>query len=75
MAKTAAEKFEMVQQALAQGKTVYFCTMTHVTKIDAKVAAKFAAVGREVVRLKNGALQIAEGRRMVNADYCAIRIA
>lgn len=70
----ANAKLEMVEKALAEGRTVYFCTALRITKITPKNAAAWAAEGSPLVRVRNNELQIREGRRMVNADYCSIRV-
>lgn len=70
----AAQKLEMIRKAWAVGKTVYFCTALRITKLTARNAAKFESTGRPVVRVRDGSLQMVEGRRYVCADYCAIRV-
>lgn len=72
---TAIEKLAMIESALAQGRTVYLSTATRATKLTAKVAAKWTAIGRPVVKVKGTSLYLANGKSYVCADYCAISIA
>lgn len=71
---TATEKLEKITAALDAGSTVYLQTYTRTTKITAKNAAKFAAAGNPVVKVKGSSLYVIEGRRYVCADYCGIAI-
>lgn len=75
MNSTATAKLETITKAWSEGRTVYIQTAMRVTVLSAKTAAKFAAAGRPVVKIKGDSLYVIEGKRYVCADYCAISIA
>ena len=70
----ATEKLEMINNALASGKTVYAATCTRVTKVTPKTAAKFEAINRPVFKVVNDSLYITAGNRYVCADHVALSV-
>ena len=62
----ARVKVAGIQTHLAAGRTVYICSMTHITKLTAKHANMVKAT-------KSGAW-LQRGKRWDCIDYCGIRI-
>ena len=69
---TATEKLDLINNALAAGKTVMISTMTRATKVTPKNAKKWAANGWTMFKLDGNSLLMAAGRRFDCIDYCRI---
>lgn len=70
---TAQEKLEMIEDMLSQGKTVYISSYTKTWKVTPKTIKRFAKVGIEFFKVSGNNLWMAQGRKRVCIDYCAIR--
>lgn len=66
------------EQLLAMAKagaTIDIVTMTRVTRIDAKVVARFEKISRPVLKESaDGRLLISSGRKYLDCSYNALRI-
>jgi len=73
---TITERYEMVTAALAAGRTVYFCQYAGMVIVTPKNAAKFAAIGRPIVKVsKSGTeLLVARGTGYERVTHSAIRV-
>ena len=70
----AQEKLNRINEMIAQGCDVYFCTAYKSIKVNAKTVAKFANVGCDLFRVSGNSLFIAAGKRFDCVDGCAIRV-
>lgn len=65
---------ELLAMAKA-GATIDIVTMTRVTRIDAKVVARFEKIARPVLKEStDGRLLVSSGRKYLDCSYCALRI-
>ena len=71
---TAQEKLNKVNELIAQGCDVYFCTAYRSIKVNAKSVANFKKAGCDLIRISGNSLFMAAGKRFDCVDYCAIRV-
>ncbi len=57
-----AGALNFINATLASGRTVHISTMTRVTAVSPKTAARWAKNGHELFKVSNGDLFIASGR-------------
>lgn len=69
---TAQQKLDKINEALAEGATIYFSTMTRHYKITQKTVARFAKAGMPLLKVSGDSLYMASGRSYLCMDYCGI---
>lgn len=74
MTNTRPTASQLIAMAKA-GATIDIVTMTRVTRIDAKVVARFEKVNRPVLKdSSDGRLLVSSGKKYLDCSYCALRI-
>jgi hypothetical protein len=61
----AEQMFAFIDKQLASGRTCYLSTALRVTKLTAK--------HRDLIRVRNGALEIRTGKRWTDYTYTSLR--
>lgn len=75
MTNTNRPTAEQLIAMAASGATIDIVTMTRVTRIDAKVVARFAKAGCCVLKEStDGRLLVASGRKYLDCSHNALRI-
>lgn len=71
MTRTNERNAEVLLGLLAAGRTVYIATHYRVTKITPKVAQRWIAAGRPVLKndTRDGHLMLGSGRSYVDCQY------
>lgn len=65
---------DKINQAISQGKKVYFTTYLKCIVVDAKTVAKFKKIGKPALKMVGNSLYIASGSKYVCVDYCNITV-
>jgi D-lyxose ketol-isomerase len=71
---TAQEKYDMIINGLNARKNVYISTSLRSWKITPMVKEKWDSRGLELFKVKNNSLYMANGKKFVCIDYCAITV-
>lgn len=68
----AEKKLDWIKAAVARGQTVYVCTYTKKTMLNAKAFASFAKAGAVLLKVKGESLYMARGKAFDCIDGCQL---